>query len=91
MLLTKSRIFNISFDSSSLNIFLFSYLHLLQTIEGGHVFSMRYDIFGFFLYLQIFLLLANFLYLLQITQYNFFIFLINKNILILFYHSFYNY
>ena len=55
-------------------------LHLLQKIERTHVFSKRYDILGF----------SNFLYLPQITQHNFFIFLTTENILILFYHSFYN-
>ena len=39
-----------------------------------------YDILGF----------LNFLYLLEITQYNFLIFLVIENILVLFYSSSYN-
>ena len=38
--------FNISIDSSSLNIFSFSFLHLLQIIGRTNVFSKRYDILG---------------------------------------------
>ena len=75
----KPIIFNISIDSSSLNNFSFLFLCLLQIIERT-VFSVRYDILGF----------SNFLYLPQIMQYSFFIFLVNKNILVLFYHSFHN-
>ena len=71
-------IFNISIDSFSLNIFLSSFLQLLQIMERTNVFSKRYDILGF----------SNFI--LQITQYNFFIFLVIENILVLFYHSFHN-
>ena len=67
-------IFNISIDSSSLNIFssLFLY-HLLGVIEGTNVLDF-----------------SNFQYLLQIVQYNFFIFLFIENILVLFYHSSHN-
>ena len=71
-------IFNISIDSFSLNIFLSSFLQLLQIMERTNVFSKRYDILGF----------SNFI--LQITQYNFFIFLVIENILVLFHHSFHN-
>ena len=73
-------IFNISIDSSSLNIFSSSFLQLLQIIERTSVFSKRYDILGF----------SNFLYLPQIAQYNFTLFLIIENILALFYHFFRN-
>ena len=52
--------FNISIDSSSLDIFSSSYLYLLQIIERTSVFSKRYDILRF----------STFLYLMQIT-YNF--------------------
>ena len=52
----------------------------LQIIERTNVFSERYDILGF----------TNFLYLLQITQYNLFIFLVIENILLIFYHSSHN-
>ena len=38
--------FNISIDSSSLNIYLSSFLHLLQIIEKTNVFSKMYDILG---------------------------------------------
>ena len=48
ILLIKPRIFNISIDSSSLNAFSSSFLHLLQIIERTSVFSKRYYIFGFF-------------------------------------------
>ena len=78
MLLIKPRIFDISIDSSSLNFFSSSFLHLLGITERTNVFSKMYDILGF----------SNFLYLPQITKYNFFIFLIIKNILVLFCHSF---
>ena len=57
----KPRIFNISIDSSSLNIFSSLFLYLLQIIEKSNVFSKIY-ILDF----------LNFLYLRQITQYNFF-------------------
>ena len=73
----KSRIFNNSIDSSSLNNFSSSFLHLLQIIERTNFFSKRYDILGF----------SNFLYLPQILQYYFFIFLVIENILVLYYHS----
>ena len=53
--------FNISIDSSSLNIFLLSFLYLLQIIERANLYSKMYDILGF----------LNFLYLPQITQNNF--------------------
>ena len=49
-------------------------------IEGTTVFPKSYDLLGF----------SNFLYLPQITQYNFFIFLDIENILVLFYHSAHN-
>ena len=75
----KRRIFNLSIDSSSLNNFSSSFLHLLQITERT-VFSNSYDILGF----------SNFLYLQQKTQYNFFIFLVIENILVLFYHSSHN-
>ena len=71
--------FNISIDSS-LNTFSSSFLDLLQIIERNRVFSKMYDILG----------LSNFLYLPQIMQYNFFIFLVIKSILVLFYHSSHN-
>ena len=73
-------IFNISIDSSSLNIFSSSFLQLLQIIERTSVFSKWYDILGF----------SNFLYLPQIVQYNFTVFLIIENILVLFYHFVHN-
>ena len=78
----KPRIFNISIDSFFLSIF-FSclFLHLLQIIERANVFSKRYDSLGF----------SNFLYLPQITQVNILIFYLNKDILVLFYHSSHNY
>ena len=75
----KPIIFNISIDSS-LNTFSSSFLDLLQIIERNRVFSKMYDILG----------LSNFLYLPQIMQYNFFIFLVIKSILVLFYHSSHN-
>ena len=78
--LIKPRIFNISIDSSSVKIFSSSFLHLLQITKRTDVFSKRYDISGF----------SNALYLPQITQYNFFIFLIIETTLVLFYHSFHN-
>ena len=61
--------------------FLSSPLHLLQVRERTNVFSGRYKILGF----------SNVLYLFQTTQYNFLIFLVNENILVIFYHSFHNY
>ena len=64
----KSKTFNISIDSPSLNIL--SFLYLLQIIERTYVFCKKYGNAGF----------SNLLYLLQITQYNFFIFLIVENI-----------
>ena len=76
----KTRIFNISIDSSSLNNFSSSFLHLLKVAERTNVFYKRYDILSF----------SNFLYLPQITQYNFFIFLVIENILVLFYRSSHN-
>ena len=51
-------IFNISFDSSSLSYFSFSFLLLLQIIERTNVFSTGYGILDF----------PNFLYLSQIRQ-----------------------
>ena len=42
----KTRIFNISIGSSSLNNFASSFLHLLQVIETTNVLSKRY--FRFF-------------------------------------------
>ena len=44
-------------DSSSLNIFSSSFLHLLQVIESTNVFYKMYDVLDF----------SNFLYLPQIT------------------------
>ena len=73
-------IFNTSIDSSSLNNFSSLFLDLLQIIERSTVSSKRYDILGF----------SNFLYLPQITQYNFFTVLVIENILVLFYHSSHN-
>ena len=61
--------------------FLSSSLHLLQERERTNVFSRRYKILGF----------PNVLYLFQTTQYNFLIFLVNENILVIFYHSSHNY
>ena len=46
-------------------------------IERTNVFSEMYEILGF----------SSFLYLPQITQYIFFIFLVIENILVFFYHS----
>ena len=80
MLSIQPRIFNISIDSSSLNIFSSLSLHLLQVIERTYIFFEKYDILGF----------PNFICLPQITQYISFIFLIIENVLVLFYHSFYN-
>ena len=53
MFLIKPIVFNISIDSSSLNIFPSSFLHLLQTIERANIFTKINDILGFlnFLYL----------------------------------------
>ena len=42
-----------SIDSSSLNIFSSSFLHLLQIIERTNVFSKMYDILGFSNVLQL--------------------------------------
>ena len=56
----KPRIFNISIDYSSFNIFSSSFLDLLQIINNDNVFSKIYDISRFF----------SFLYLPQILQYN---------------------
>ena len=55
----KPRIFNISMDFCSLNIFSSSLLHLLQVIERTNVFAKRYDVF-IFIYLFIYLLIFNF-------------------------------
>ena len=57
----KPRIFNISIDSSSINISSSSFLHLRQITEITNAFFKRYDILDF----------SNFLYLPQITQYIF--------------------
>ena len=80
ILLIKPRIFNISIDSSSLNISSSSFSHLLQIIERINIFSKRYNVLVF----QIF-----YTYRKQCNAI-FFIFLVIQNILILFYHSFYN-
>ena len=61
----NQKFFNISIDSSSLDIFSSPFLHLLQIKEIIDVFSNRNDISGF----------SNFLYLPQITQYDSFILL----------------
>ena len=76
----KPRIFDISIDSSSLNIVSPSFLHLQQIIERTNVFSKMYDFLGF----------LNFLYLPHIMQYNIFIltFLVIENVLVLFNNSF---
>ena len=58
--------FNISIDSSSLNNFSSSLLHLLHIIERTNVFSKRYENFDF----------SNFLCLPQITKYYLIIFLV---------------
>ena len=47
MLLIKPRIFNISIDSSSLNIFSYSFPHLLQILERSNVLLQIYDILGY--------------------------------------------
>ena len=49
-------------------------------MERINIFSKMYDILGF----------SNFLYLPQIIEYNFFIFLVIEYILVLFYHSTHN-
>ena len=72
--------FNILIDSSSLDILSSSFSHLLEIIERTNVFSKRYGILGF----------SNFLHLPQITQYNFFVFLVTENVLVLFYHYSHN-
>ena len=76
----KPRIFNISIDSSFLNVFSHSFLQLQQIIERTKVVSKMYDILGF----------SNFLYLPQVTQHIFFIVLVIENILVFFYHSLHN-
>ena len=77
----KPIIFNISIDSSSLNNFSFSFLYLHQIIESTNVCSKRYDVLSF----------SKFLYLAQMTQYNFLIFLVIEEVLVLFDHSSHNY
>ena len=47
ILLTKQRIFNISINSSSLNVFLSSLSHLSQILERGNVLLQIYDTLGF--------------------------------------------
>ena len=79
MFSTKPRISNSSIDSSSLNSFSSSFLHLLQMIEKTNIFKSYY-ILGF----------SNFLYLPEITHNSFLIFLVMGNILVLFYYSFHN-
>ena len=79
MFLIKPRVFNISIDSSSLNNFSSSFLHLLQIVERSNIFSKKYDILG-----------LNFLCLPQIMQYFLLIFLVIENILALFYHFSHN-
>ena len=64
----------------SLNICSSSFLHLLKMTERTNAFSNRYDI----------LLFSNLLHLPQITQYDFFIFLVIENILVLLYHCSHN-
>ena len=70
---------NIPLDSSFLNIFSSSFLHLVQIIGKTNVF-LRYDVLDF----------SNFLYSPQITQYNFLIFLVTEINLVLFYHFYHN-
>ena len=48
----KRRIFNISIDSSSLNIFSSLLRHLLQILERSNVLSQIYDILGFLISLH---------------------------------------
>ena len=82
-MLTKSRIFSITFDSSSLNIFSSLPPHLLQIIERINVFWEIFDILGFF----------NYLYIPQTMQWIFFILTsleFTENISVLFCHSFCN-
>ena len=81
MLSIRPRVFNISTDSSSLNIFLIFNFNLLQVKERTSVFSKMFDILGY----------SDFLYLPQIMQYSFFIFLVTENIFVFFYHSSYIY
>ena len=69
-LLVKPRILNISINSSSLNIFSSSFFYLMEIIDRTSVFPKGYDILGF----------SSFLYLPQITQSEFSIFLITENI-----------
>ena len=77
----KPRTFDISIDSSSLNNFLSSFLHLLQIIERTNVFSKRYDILGFFkFYIPTGSNAIYFFHLFQNVE----------NILLLLYHSFHN-
>ena len=81
-LVTHNYIFlveNIPLDSSFLNIFSSSFLHLVQIIEKTNVF-LKHDVLDF----------SNFLYSPQITQYNFFIFLVTEINLVLFYHFSHN-
>ena len=52
----------------------------MEIAERTSVFSKRYDVLRF----------SGFLYLPQITQYYFFIFLVFENVLVLFYHSSHN-
>ena len=60
----KPRIFNISMDFCSLNIFSSSLLHLLQVIERTNVFAKRYDVFIFiYLFIYLFLIFLFSLYL----------------------------
>ena len=44
MFSTKSIIFNIAIDSSSLNVFSSSFSHLLKIVEGTNVSLKMYDI-----------------------------------------------
>ena len=46
-IIINPRRLKISIDSSSLNIFSYSVLHLLQIEERTNVFPKRYDILGF--------------------------------------------
>ena len=74
----KPRIFNIAIDFFYSDIFSSSFLQLQEKTERSNAFSKMYDILDF----------SNFLYLTQITQYNFFLLLVTENILVLFHHSF---
>ena len=76
--LNQEYLIEYSINSSSLNIFSFS--HLPQIKHRTNVFSNIYNILGF----------SNFLYLSEITWYNFFIVLVTENVLVIFYHFSHN-